>query len=123
MYKVVNGQLVAAPQTYQDGKKIITNFDKSEELQKAYGYKRLVDGEIPEYDPETEEIFIDKYVYEEIEEEVVIMSVYAVRPIPEPEPIPEPKPTLEERVITMEEEITNTQIAVAEVFELIEGGV
>ena len=120
MYKVINGQLVAAPQTYQDGKKIITNFDKSEELQKEYGYKRLVDGEIPEYDPETEEIFIDKYVYTEIEEEVVIMSVYAVRPIPEP--IPEPEPTLEERVITIEEELTNTQIAVAEVFELVEGG-
>ena len=141
LYKIINGGLSCPPETLRINNKIITNFDKSEELQKEYGYKRLVDGEIPEYDPETEEIFVNGYIetivyeaelIEEVEEiepvdpevgEVVIMPVYGVRPIPEPEPMPELMPTLEEKVAALEEEMVNTQVAVAEVYELIEGGI
>ena len=141
LYKIINGGLSCPPETLRINNKIITNFDKSEELQKIYGYKRLVDGDIPEYDAETEEIFVNGYIetivyeaelIEEVEEvepikseggEVVIMPVYGVRPIPEPELMPEPMPTIEDRVKTLEDELTNTQIAVAEVFEIVEGGV
>lgn len=141
LYKIINGGLSCPPETLRIDGKIITNFDKCEELQKEYGYKRLIDGEIPEYDPEKEQIYINGYIetivyetklIEEVEEvepiepeggEVVIMPVYGVRPIPEPEPIPEPKPTLEEKVAALEEEMVNTQVAVAEVYELIEGGI
>ena len=53
MYKVVNGQLQAAPETYRDGKKIITNFDKNKGQQKKYGYKELKEVDVPEYNLET----------------------------------------------------------------------
>ena len=121
MYKVVNGQLYPAPETYRDGKKIITNFDKNKGQQKKYGYKELKEVDIPEYNLETEYVEIVRYEYTEDDEYIV--SIYEVRPIPEPEPEPEPKPTIEDRVKTLEDELTNTQIAVAEVFELVEGGV
>ena len=121
MYKVVNGQLQAAPETYRDGKKIITNFDKNKGQQKKYGYKELKEVDVPEYNPETEYLEVIRYEYTEDGE--YIMPVYGVRPIPEPEPIPEPKPTLEEKVAALEEEMVNTQVAVAEVYELIEGGI
>ena len=120
MYKVVNGQLYPAPETYRDGKKIITNFDKNKGQQKKYGYKELKEVDIPEYNLETEYVEIVRYEYTEDDEYIV--PIYEVKPIPEPEPEPEPKPTIEDRVKTLEDELTNTQIAVAEVFELVEGG-
>ena len=120
MYKVVNGQLYPAPETYRDGKKIITNFDKNKGQQKKYGYKELKEVDVPEYNLETEYIEVIRYEYTEDGE--YIIPVYGVRPIPEPVPEPKPMPTLDDRVTTLEEELTETQIAVAEVFELVEGG-
>ena len=121
MYKVVNGQLYPAPETYRDGKKIITNFDKNKGQQKKYGFKELKEVDVPEYNLETEYVEIVRYEYTEDDEYIV--PIYEVKLIPEPEPEPEPKPTIEDRVKTLEDELTNTQIAVAEVFELVEGGV
>ena len=120
MYKVVNGQLYPAPETYRDGKKIITNFDKNEGQQKKYGYKELKEVDVPEYNLETEYIEVIRYEYTEDDE--YIIPVYEVKKLEDKPVEPKPKPTLDNRVTTLEEELTETQIAVAEVFELVEGG-
>ena len=121
MYKVVNGQLYPAPETYRDGKKTITNFDKNKGQQKKYGYKELKEVDVPEYDSETEYVEIVRYEYTEDGEYIV--PVYEVKKLADKPVEPKPMPTLEERVLIVEEELTETQIAVAEVFELVEGGV
>lgn len=89
MYKVVNGRLYPAPETYQDGKKIITNFDKNKGQQKKYGYKELRDGEIPEYDDKTEHLVVDHYEVIQNEEDGYIIPIYRVELIPEIPEIPE----------------------------------
>lgn len=89
MYKVVNGQLVAAPKTYQDGKKIITNFDKNKGQQKKYGYKELRDGEIPEYDDKTEHLVVDHYEVIQNEKDGYIIPIYRVELIPDEPKVPE----------------------------------
>lgn len=53
----------------------------SEEEQKKFGYKPLVEEDIPEYDPETQYV-ISKYINEEEQ----IVKHYEVIDIPEPEP-------------------------------------
>ena len=120
MYKVVNGQLYPAPETYRDGKKIITNFDKNKGQQKKYGYKELKEVDVPEYNLETEYIEVIRYEYTEDGEYIV--PVYEVKKLEDKPVEPKPMPTLDNRVTTLEEELTETQIAVAEVFELVEGG-
>lgn len=120
LYKLINGGLSCPPETLRIDGKIITNFNICEELQKEYGYKRLVDGEIPEFNEETEYLEHDGY----IETDTEIIKIYVVKLLadkPVVEPI-EPTPTLEERVLKLEDDITTTQVAVAEVFELVEGG-
>ena len=120
LYKIINGGLSCPPETLRIDGKIITNFDKCEQLQKEYGYKRLLEVDVPEYDAETEYVEIVKYEYTENRE--YIIPVYEVKKL-EDKPIePKPMPTLEERITTLEDELTNTQIAVAEVFEIVEGG-
>ena len=120
MYKVVNGQLYPAPETYRDGKKIITNFDKNKGQQKKYGYKELKEVDVPEYNLETEYIEVIRYEYTEDGE--YIIPVYEVKKLEDKPVEPKPMPTLDNRVTTLEEELTETQMAVAEVFELVEGG-
>ena len=120
MYKVVNGQLQAAPETYRDGKKIITNFDKNKGQQKKYGYKELKEVDVPEYNSETEYIEVIRYEYTEDGE--YIIPVYEVKKLEDKPVEPEPMPTLDNRVTALEKELTETQIAVAEVFEIVEGG-
>ena len=120
MYKVVNGQLQAAPETYRDGKKIITNFDKNKGQQKKYGYKELKEVDVPEYNLETEYIEVIRYEYTEDGE--YIIPVYEVKKLEDKPVDPKPMPTIDNRVTTLEEELTETQMAVAEVFELVEGG-
>ena len=120
MYKVVNGQLYPAPETYRDGKKIITNFDKNKGQQKKYGYKELKEVDVPEYNSETEYIEVIRYEYTEDEE--YIIPIYEVKKLEDKPVEPKPMPTIDNRVTTLEEELTETQMAVAEVFELVEGG-
>ena len=120
MYKVVNGQLQAAPETYRDGKKIITNFDKNKGQQKKYGYKELKEVDVPEYNLETEYIEVIRYEYTEDGE--YIIPVYEVKKLEDKPVEPKPMPTIDDRITTLEEELTKTQMAVAEVFELVEGG-
>ena len=120
MYKVVNGQLYPAPETYRDGKKIITNFDKNKGQQKKYGYKELKEVDVPEYNSETEYIEVIRYEYTEDGE--YIIPVYEVKKLEDKPVEPKPMPTIDDRITTLEEELTETQIAVAEVFELVEGG-
>ena len=120
MYKVVNRQLYPAPETYRDGKKIITNFDKNKGQQKKYGYKELKEVDVPEYNLETEYIEVIRYEYTEDGE--YIIPVYEVKKLEDKPVEPKPMPTLDNRVTTLEEELTETQMAVAEVFELVEGG-
>ena len=120
MYKVVNGQLYPAPETYRDGKKIITNFDKNKGQQKKYGYKELKEVDVPEYNLETEYIEVIRYEYTEDGE--YIIPVYEVKKLEDKPVEPKPMPTIDNRVTTLEEELTETQMAVAEVFELVEGG-
>lgn len=120
LYKLVGNNLTNPPETLRANGKVIVNFNKSEKLQTLYGYKPVVDGDIPECDPETE--YIDHVGYTETDEAIV--KVYEVKLLadkPVVEPI-EPTPTLEERVLKLEDDITTTQVAVAEVFELVEGG-
>ena len=120
MYKVVNGQLYPAPEIYRDGKKIITNFDKNKGQQKKYGYKELKEVDVPEYNSETEYIEVIRYEYTEDEE--YIIPIYEVKKLEDKPVEPKPMPTIDNRVTTLEEELTETQMAVAEVFELVEGG-
>ena len=120
MYKVVNGQLYPAPETYRDGKKIITNFDKNKGQQKKYGYKELKEVDVPEYNSETEYIEVIRYEY--VEDDEYIIPVYEVKKLEDKPVEPKPMPTIDNRVTTLEEELTETQMAVAEVFELVEGG-
>ena len=120
MYKVVNGQLYPAPETYRDGKKIITNFDKNKGQQKKYGYKELKEVDVPEYNSETEYIEVIRYEYTEDGE--YIIPVYEVKKLEDKPVEPKPMPTIDDRITTLEEELTKTQMAVAEVFELVEGG-
>ena len=120
MYKVVNGQLYPAPETYRDGKKIITNFDKNKGQQKKYGYKELKEVDVPEYNSETEYIEVIRYEY--VEDDEYIIPVYEVKKLEDKPVEPKPMPTIDDRITTLEEELTKTQMAVAEVFELVEGG-
>lgn len=120
LYKLVGNNLINPPKTLRANGKVIVNFNKSEKLQTLYGYKPLVDGEIPEFNEETEYLEHDGY----IETDTEIIKIYVVKLLadkPVVEPI-EPTPTLEERVLKLEDDITTTQVAVAEVFELVEGG-
>ena len=120
LYKIINGGLSCEPETLRIDGKIITNFDKSEELQKKYGYKELKEVDVPEYNLETEYIEVIRYEYTEDGE--YIIPVYEVKKLEDKPVEPKPMPTLDNRVTTLEEELTETQIAVAEVFELVEGG-
>lgn len=110
MYKVVNGQLVAAPQTYQDGKKIITNFDKNKGQQKKYGYKELRDGEISEYDDKTEHLVVDHYEVIQNEKDEYIIPIYRVELIPEIPEIPEMPEMPEEPTSDVDSSITKIQM-------------
>lgn len=120
LYKLIDNKLVAPLEILRIDGKVIVNFNKSEKLQALYGYKPVVDGDIPECDPETE--YIDHVGYTETEEAIVkVYEVKLLADMPVVEPI-EPTPTLEERVLKLEDDITTTQVAVAEVFELVEEG-
>lgn len=77
-YAIMQGDKPIYAKEYYIGKdgEIIINFNKNEELMKAYGFKPIVDL-VPEYNVATEYVVITGY--EENEEEIIV--VYEVRQI------------------------------------------
>ena len=91
--KVINGELSYAPTNYKtDDGRLITNFNKCEELMRQYGYKDVVDIR-PAYNEETQYIRVVGYE----DEEVITISYEVVD-----KQISEPEITLEERVVLLE---------------------
>lgn len=77
-YAIMQGDKPIYAKEYYIGKdgEIIINFNKNEELMKAYGFKPIVDL-VPEYNVATEYVVITGY--EESEEEIIV--IYEVRQI------------------------------------------
>ena len=94
--KLNNGMLSHAQANYQleDGR-IITNFNKSEELMKEYGFKNVIDIQ-PAYDSKTQYLSVGSY----IEDDTNITINYEICEMPS-------NPTFEERLASVEEVILN----------------
>lgn len=117
MYKVVNGQLYSAPETYRDGKKIITNFDKNKGQQKKYGFNEIKEVDVPEYDSETEYIEVIRYEYTEDGE--YIIPVYEVKKLADRPIEPTPVEPSEDESESLNKDIENIKNKLDIVYECL----
>ena len=113
--KLNNGALEYAPQNYKlnDGRTIV-GFNKSVALMTRYGFKEVIDQQ-PVYDTETEYLVITGYT----EQETTITIVYAVKQMD----LAEQELTIDEKIIELKNVDTEHELALAELTDMILGGV
>ena len=110
--KFIDGALQYAPFNYKtDDGQIIVNFNKSEIIMKQYGFKEVVDVK-PVYDEETQYIVVVDY----IDNEDSIVINYEVVDKPTVELVA----TLEERVATIEKQVSDQSIILSEEVNKVE---
>ena len=80
MYGKLNGEGVEyAPINYEtDDGNLILNFNKNEQLMIQYGYKMVIE-QIPEYDINTQRIYVSKYI-ENRNSIIIIYEVIEIEP-------------------------------------------
>lgn len=105
--KIINGRLQYAPRNYStDNGQLIINFNKNEELMKQYGYKEVIDIR-PDYDEKTQHIKVLSYTDED-----VITVNYEV--------VDNQVVTLEERISTIERQLSNQSTILSEEVNKVE---
>lgn len=113
--KLVNGALEYAPANYKlsDGRTIV-GFNKSVVLMTRYGFKEVID-EQPSYNQETEYLVITGYT----EQDTTITIVYAIKQMD----LVEQELSIDEKIVNLQNVDTEHELALAELTELVLGGV
>ena len=112
--KLNNGALEYAPQNYKlsDGR-IIVGFNKSVALMTRYGFKEVIDKE-PSYNTDTEYLVITGYT----EQDTTITIIYSIKQMD----MVEQELTIDKKIINLQNIDTEHELALAELTELILGG-
>ena len=113
--KLNNGVLEYAPQNYKlnDGRTIV-GFNKSIALMTRYGFKEVID-EKPNYNKETEYLIITGYT----EQDATITIVYSIKQMD----LVEQELTIDEKIEQLKNVDTEHELALAELTDMILGGV
>lgn len=113
--KLENGVLVYAPENFTTPSgSLIVNFNKNVTLMKRYGFKEVVDVK-PSYDELTEYLIISGYS----ENETSIIINYTIKQMD----LIEQEESIEEKIKSLKNTDSDHEVAIAELYEMILGGV